>query len=730
MISAPDHAAYCANADCLPERALPPGEGQRSGASRPVGPVLSFGIPRPGAEWMARHVPPEEQRRVRMMLHAMEAIHRGGNRSKTCARLAAQFAACAEFQGRRGYAAENLRVTYYRFCRGTRDYPAGDWRILLNKSVAKVESGATLPPKFVEWFRSLCESNQRVTSEAIRELHQIFRTRFTSQGKPVPMIPGYSEWPAADPATGVPAGWTEKNLYRYTPDKFELMASRIGRKAAGQLKLKVRTTRVGLKVGEFYEFDDHEFNLITPYPGTKKILRPRGFAVVDVLSGCCFSHVIKPTLWDEAEAKKRVLNERDFMWFVTSVLTGEGYRDDDTGTTLIVEHGTAAIRQAFAERIAAATGGRVKIERSGIHQHTAHGGQFRAAGGGNFRFKAHMEQFWRMIDDRLAGLPGQVGKDRDHSPEELDAVRDYTRKLLDEAAGMEPERAAGLQFPVVLYPQFLEFASQKFEAINRDRNHELEGWTKLGFFLKAWREDPAQIDWRTEDDFHALPESDRLALAPRIAADPRLQGALRMSRRDVWQRQRRELTRLNLVHLPALLGPQNAVRGGEPLTVRSGEFEFESWEMGTEPFRFIAWDGQQRFAEGEKFTCFVNPFQPTALVACDAKLRVVAVCPPVAMPARNDREGMRRAMGQAAHWEAKALEPVRERHAEQAQALEFMRTHNEAVRKQPRVKPAPVSTAGITAEDFLSLDTAEAQDNGATEANGAGDQLAAFAELE
>jgi hypothetical protein len=645
---------------------------------------LSFVIPKSDEAALCRTVPYEAQKELRLLLHAMEVIHKSDKVMVACRRLAATFAARAELRGARGFRAETLRQKYYAFVRSQ-----GDWRVLLNKAKApQVTTG--LPAAFLEFWRGLCEDNQRVCSEALRELHHIFRTHHSLDGKRfIKAIPGYDHWPVADPRTGVPAGWTEKNLYRHTPDRFELAASRIGRKAASEFRLKLRTTRVGLRLGEFFEFDDHEYNVIVNFPGQWKAMRPRGFAAVDVLSGCCFSHAIKPTLWDEAEEKKRVLTERDFMWFVVSVLTTTGYRTDERGTTLIVEHGTAAIRDAFERRIVDATGGKVRIERSGRYGRPAHGGQMRGEGGGNFRFKPHVEGFFRLLDDRLASLPGQVGKGRDFSPEQLPGIQGYNRALLKDAANMTPERAALLQWPVLLWQDFAGQVDRVMDDIGNDTTHKLEGWEKLKFIVQERREG---LD---------------------------LPVARRLSRREVFNGLRGELVRLDDFHLPALLGPENALRSGEPLTVREGEFEFEDFEMGSEPFRFQAVNEAGRLREGEKFTCFVNPFNPSVLVACDARLRVVALCPPVAMPCRNDREAIQKLQGAVGHWEAAALAPVRARHADQAQALEHMKRHNEAVREgrpvtaHEKAKVRALRRMDATTEDFL-----EAAAQPATNPNG------------
>jgi hypothetical protein len=56
------------------------------------------------------------------------------------------------------------------------------------------------------------------------------------------------------------------------------------------------------------------------------------------------------------------------------------------------------------------------VFRGGRFGRPAHDGQFNGKSKGNFKTKALIEGFWRMVDDQMASLPAQVGKDRDDSP--------------------------------------------------------------------------------------------------------------------------------------------------------------------------------------------------------------------------------------------------------------------------------------------------------------------------
>jgi hypothetical protein len=615
-------------------------------------------------------LPLDVQDDTNLRLVWMQIIASAAKVNPACKKIAASLK-----QHQRGCSWSRIRKLYYTYTSGTDKYPAGDWRLLVNWAKVGTER-RELPALFIEKvWRKLCEDNQRVTSEAWRELCQIWRTRFDTHGVEWRELPGYAAWPEADPETGLPKGWTLQNLSRYTPDKYELAAARIGIQAASNMGLKLRTSRVGLKLGEHVGFDDHEFDVKVNFPGQLQSWRPRCFGGVEDLSDAMPLLVIKPTFWDADEEKKKALNETDAMWFMVTFLTTRGYRLD-TGSTFYVEHGTMAVRDWFEANITAVTNGKVKIARGGKFNKTAHGGQFAAPGGGNYRFKRLVEQYWRMINDRLASLPGQTGLNRDRNPEEMQRTDTYNAKLLKAARTMDVDRAAQLIFPRLAWNEFVSIAHEKIAAINNERDHKCQGWEKCGFLLKEWRASIGELDWRPQ---HLLAEQSG-EIQTSVATNDLLYRVRRMTRAEAYARHANELTTVPVQCIPALVGKNHALRNGDPFTVRGGEFEFEDWRIDSDPIRFKALDATGRpLREGDKFIAFCNPMQPDALIICDDTLRVISVCPPVDMPAHNDEAGIKRAMGAKNSWTAAKLSAQRGRHEADANAIEFIKRHNASV---------------------------------------------------
>ena len=654
---------------------------------------LIFDVPARDAREFAR-LPWAVQQEVQALLKMFKAIAD----AKKKAPLIKRFAAHLNGQGRRGYSAPRLTAKFYAFVR-----EGGDWRSLVNKAKAP-EDTEKLPGAFIEFWKKLCEDNQRVTSEAYRELLTIWRTHYATDGTHYKAIAGYDCWPLAEEGASHPQGWGKRNLYRYTPDAVELAAARIGIQTASGVGLKLRFGRVGLKPFQFVQCDDHEFDARINFPGQLQSYRPRCFGAAEVLTSCLFHLAMKPTLWDIADQSKIGLSQKhDAMWFFVSLFTDHGFRLD-TGTTALIEHGTTTVSAELEKLFYDCSGGKISFQRSGRYHHAAHGGQFAPKSGGNPRFKAIIEGYWRLLNDRLAALPGQVGMDRLHAPEENGRAEAYNSKLLKAATSFPVEQAANLILPRLTWDEFCRFVFEKWDAINSDTQHKIKQWEKCGFLLKEWRAD-FNAAWETETKLLELTTEQRQAVVAVLTQNDSLVRVRRMSRWEAFRKHAGELHRLDHATIPALVGQSNALRGGDPLTVRNGVFEFEDWRIAPDALVYLAVDEKgNRLREGEKFIGFCNPMSPGALIACDARLRVVAICPPMLQPTPGV-DDIRPALGLKKSWWSRALASQQARHAPDAEALKFMKAHNERV-----LAGAPVTRAAQTALEQRNAEEITADD--------------------
>lgn len=702
--------------------------------------AISFAVPDSDLGRFAS-LPESARADLRRSFFALQSIHACRDNIGIQAACRIQAAKCNHA---RGFTAASLCRKYYNFL-------AADWTSLVNKALAgpdwwNTDDKAGLPDEFVQFWRALCERNQRKCKPAHRELLRIWRTGQDSENRTYKSIPGYpaSPLPAArcplppapDAFTGVPKGWSYENLQRNISDDFSLAAARQGLVAASQHARKIFKTRAGLQVGEFILFDDQEYDLRLNFLGRsgqstqRRAMRPLGLNALDLFSADSFAYGLKPTLVGDDGAKQK-LKEIDMMWFVVHVLTAFGF-NVERGTTFVVEHGTAAIRSDFEERIHLVTGGKVTVDRSGIHNKPAIAALFEGASKGNPRFKAPLESFFNLVRNEMAMIPGQVGKDRDHCPEELHGRERENERLLKAMDLLPPDQARQLKLPVWSWPQFLLFAMEVYRRINGRTDHELEGWEKAGLVANEWRLSP-ELPWMAADKFLALPAEQQQALVPFIQNAPELRRVRRLSPHEVFSAGATRLQKVSNCLLPDLLGPDFGVIR----TVRDGYIEITDQEIDTDKMRFNAWgargpnpnpnrnpnlsplpapqgegqgEGQINIPNGTDLRCYLNPFNPSVLVVADAKdNRFIAELPRQDIPTWSDVQGIERQLGAARKEQSERLQQLGVRHVDRARERVRDTTHNNDVLAGRPVTPAQheaVRRIMSEPDDFTALGSA------------------------
>jgi len=606
--------------------------------------VLSYEIPEADrAEFHA--LPAEVQKDVLARLEAMQTISAARSVRDGAIRVSQSMG------GMRGWSPARLRAQHAGFS------SSGNWRSLLNcakagpshyRSSAHVENlPASSNPAFCQFVKARIELCQRNNKQAYRNIiDQWLRWR---AGDAKSRIPGYTVCPEPAAHGLHPVGWSVDNLMKMGPDIADLTRARQGQRAASHYRPSVLTTRYGLKLCQFLQFDDVEWDLKVNFPGQKQAMRPRGFFAVDVLSACDVGMFWKPTLWDQIDEKKKTLTERDFLWFVLHTLMDNGYRADQDGTQLIWEHGTATVRdRTLISTLERLTGGRVRPAVSGILGVEQMAGMFEGTGRGNFRFKSLRESLFGLLHNYFQQLPGQVGLNRDRSPEQLVGLERYNAEILALVPKLSPDRAADLRFPVLTWDQFNAAALQLLDRIANRTDHEMEGWERCGFLKTFWRLVESQ-PWISQDEFKTYTEVQRNAITAVISSDPaRYQQQRRMSPREVLNAGRQELTRLRHEQLPVLLS-HRAEEFGREVTVRRGLITIDSDEFGLDPIHFQALDARRgaggRLTEGSKHLAFINPVAPSHLVACDAQMRISGICQLWDRPSRDDLDAVGKMMG-------------------------------------------------------------------------------------
>lgn len=552
-----------------------------------------------------------------------------------------------------------------------------------------------LPAADIALFQHYCLRNQRKVRPAAREMHRDWKAGRIATTQPF------------DVRTGLPEGWTPGNLARYAPSKYELTASRQGRGAAAVHRPKVLTTRVGLRCGQYYVGDDVWHDHLVDYPGQRTPVRPLEADVLDLASACLVHWGLRPRR-KRADGSRENLTEREVRWIVAATLRDRGYRRDELGTTWLVEHGTFTIRDELAATLWDHF--RIRVEMSSILGDVPWLGAFGGKGGGNPRFKAALESFHNLRHNELAALPGQVGKDRDHTPEEHKALVRYAEAINDAAARLAvvaPNYADRLRRPVLLYHEFADLNDRKVAIINERRDHHLEGWAESGHKVVQYLLGGQALD---EAQFLALPApagSDIVAWGRTLAEQGCTRTRLK-SPAEVWRDGRGELTRLPAHGVSLILGPELA----REERVQAGEFIWRDAELGVlSEWRYFAEvtgpNGlRQLLREGETYLVHPNPFAFDELCVSDAQGRYLGVARRHDRICRAAAEAMQEEFKRIKHHEAELQAELARKAGPITHERIELRRHNAEVLHEA-VYGQSVAETKAEARAVAKIDTAE-----------------------
>ncbi len=613
--------------------------------------------------------------------------------------------------------AERLGVSRATARRKYDAWRAQGWRGLVDwrKVPATVTHERGLPAAFVEYARQRLGNNQRKFAPEYRALVEDWRKGTE--------IPGYEHASSFERNT-TPAGWSYDNLIRIArPDDLELVVRRVGMGAAKAMLPQVFTTRVGLWPGAMLMLDDVWHDNFVVFKG--KPVRILQLSMLDVFTGCVTAYGTKPR-WEREDGSHDQLKEAQTCYLVAQQLFLHGYSDQ--GTTLLAEHGTAAVREDLARLLHDRTGGKIMVRRSGITgQEQAICGMMDGRGGGNFRFKSALESLHNLFHNELGALPGQTGMDVARRPESLDGGvmrirKDGTLQLggllshvtdLGEALKLLPPNvAAKLRMPLLNYEaEFRPVLRDTLEWINRRGEwahftHQLEGWAECGHVVTEYRAAAASDHWLGSDEFMALPPAEQqlfVALARTNAAT--YSRTRPLSPREVWQARRGELVRINPVIIPEILTGGRAITDSplaEERDCKGGFFEFTEPELTEGTLRYASRlqrpDGREEELRDDTYLTILNPYSPEFLWVHDAKGGLLGLVKRDHRAGRGDVAAVERKMGEAAKRTAELLGELKVRNiAASRAAADRMATNAEALSEPGRER----DRLGALADDAL-----------------------------
>lgn len=636
-------------------------------------------------------LPAAAREEVRFWLRLCGELEQAGNKTRAVASLAAQFA------HRQGVSVPTI-WRHYSAWRAAR----GDWRAVINRK----RIGKCGPSKMLaDAFRAYCERNQRASAPAWRQL-----MRDLSEGRPVSNFDGdwRTVWSRVHPTEPIPdkCPWNEihpppgcayKTLMRVCGlTEFEKAASRVGMAAARDHILPVLTTRVGLAAGQYFQFDDKWFDLEVNFEGQARGIRPLEFCCYDVFSASKVAYVVRPRLVADS-GKRQNLNEREFRYLVADLLINKGFHRD--GCTLIVEHGTAAIRADMQRRLEEISDGKIRVERSGILDQQVHAGMFPGSTGGNFHMKALCESLHGSDHNNLAALPGQVGRDMKDAavtPEQYSKLTAYNQAMIAAMATLPAERRAQLMFPLLPFTQFVRVIEDIYCRMDWRSNHSLEGWQEAGLMISEFRLGEGS-NWFPMDSLLAMDAGQRAAIDSFLRANHQHMRVRRLSPREVWMRGQAELTRLSKLHLPEILGMEDA---REVRVASNGLVEFEDRYLGPQTHIFFGTvttpDGfMQSLAKGRAYLAHTTPMAPDEMWVTDKSSgALLGIARRYDRARRGDIAATHQLMGLQAHDRAQQADVVAQRHQDEIASKAHMLAHNQLV-----LAGAPITQAELVSAD-------------------------------
>ena len=551
----------------------------------------------------------------------------------------------------------------------------GHWSALVDDRRVKHvrENARTGNREFRNFITGMAERHQRNSKAAYRKFLQAWAGR-----EPIPGFDDFPGWP------NVPFTYrTFARIIQQETDRRRMISIRVSTSSkSGAGLAQVFGTRVGLYPGAVYQFDDvwHDnYVTIGRNPVPTRVIE---LGALDLFSGCRFHWGAKPRM-PKAGGGMENLKEREMRFFLAGVLWNHGV--SPRGTRLMVEHGTAAIREDI-ERILMDSGLGIQVDRQPIEgRQAALCGFWKGSEGGNFRAKAALESVHNLMHNDLAHLALQSGSPSSglKAPVVTDRQLAYIERVLTDVLKKVPHRADLLRLPAMdFHSQFIPFLTDYYQlGLNGRTDHELEGWNELGFMVTEYTALPGSGQYLSGGQYLALPASSQAIIREAAKASPAEWTRRRaLSPGEVWRGGNRDLRPVPAPMICDILGKDL----GREVTVSGSYIRFSDLDISPSEMIYQArvhhLNGAQReLRDGEKFFAFANPFAADTLFLLDANDRYLGHCRLEQRITSTDRTALVNAAGLKAHRNAEILAPLRMRHTEQVNEAQSMREHNQRV---------------------------------------------------
>lgn len=534
-------------------------------------------------------------------------------------------------------------------------YKTHGWRGLVDGRRAAARGRTALPEITQQWIKDLILRSQR--NDAIAEVHRQVLDQWRlwrRTGDPQWQIPGFRTCPP-DAGKGFPQGFSYENIRRCQPTAYQAKLARQGTIASYRDLPSILSTCIGTEYLEYIFTDDEKPDVNIRVLKYDRPMVPLCFHGLDRLTRYPFTPHIRLRWFDTDKKTHKHLTCKEYVWYLITLLTDEGYRTDERGTTIIQEHGTAKAwknqsivtpdgHHSFEDAIKALTNGCVRIDSSGLFNKAAFNELlYGPKSSGNPRFKAPIESSFRLWRNYSLMLRGQTGRNIDEAPEENYGITKYERQLAKQGSALPEAIQDGL---ISNYLSGLEFGAAaemiRRSLANRD-DHDFEGWREMGFVEMAWRwqEDPVDM-WRPRQELASLPAHLREHALEQQRRNPLLTTVLSWSP---------EMARASRMHDPCiarlkLTDPIHLLptSWAKPVTVRDryqihiteellpGEELIYLPELTTPRGR------TEYLQPGDQLMCYLNPLKTDQLLVCDQQFSFLGTVTRNIRIGRNDNQ--------------------------------------------------------------------------------------------
>ena len=559
-------------------------------------------------------MPGDEATRILSFVDALEVFAQARDKKSAAAAMAARLAPI-------GFKGLSLKSLYRKLDDFSRE---GIWSLVPGKYKRENVRGIVANGEFVEYWQTLVLENRRKMRPAWRrlvrdfcagaeipgvgtwrELYLKLRGFLPSRGEPCP-------WSERNP----PPGWSFRNLLKFKPDEFTLVAAHHGMaEAKSRFGLTVRKTRAGLECCQMVEFDDMWYEHAVMFPGNKEPQRVVEFAAIDVLTGHVICHLTKP-IRERADGSRETLRAvwakyvYHYVMCVAGLPPGRVVLAGERGTTKADAEFKAALELVNAWRGAQGQGA-VEWRTGALTNAPLAKGLHDGAAKGNPRNKPHIEQMHATLKNSIGHILGEIGGGRGVQPEETDAMAAEAKRLvaIASAANLPVERLAT---PFLSWTAFSEAIERAHRAMDERTDHDLEGWEACGFVKGEFRL-KAEASWRATKPLAEMSPEEAGAVSALVQAGMAEFREARLSPFEAWEKSKGALKAV-----PDYLAPR--ILGGElcctAKVTGNMQFVYKDLNIGAK-ITVAAIAGGKLLKRGAEYRLWVNPLDGGKAYVCD-----------------------------------------------------------------------------------------------------------------